>query len=494
MTWFTEHWLALLLLALYTAMIAHHALVGKRRTRSLVDYYVGGRALGGIALGISFFATYSSTNSFVGFSGKAYAYGTPWLLLAPAAVLFSFLAWKIVAPRLRLFTAELNSVTIPDFVGFRYNSIAARVFAACIVIFASFLYMTAVFKGIGNLFETFLDIPYSLAIVLVFVIVMAYTAAGGFISVVRTDAVQGVIMLIAAILLFAGTAQSAGGISAFFEVGELPDTAKLFSWAAAMPFPVLIGIIVAGTMKFIVEPRQLSRFFALADDRAIRTGTWVSTAMFLVVYALLVPIGIYAHKIIPAGITDTDLVVPTLMSGGDVFNPAIGAFLFVAMVAAAMSSLDSVLLVMASTCHRDLVSFWRPHVSDFSAVRSTRIYVALFALITAVIALNPPGGIVTLTAFSGSLYAACFFPVILFGLYWSRGNGKAAIAAFIIGVATLLLWKYSPYATSIHRVFPAMFFSTLGYIGFSLFNDAEPQHEFTRLFAAVRSRSRQAKL
>lgn len=451
----------------------------------MLDYYIGGRKLGGIALGISFFATYSSTNSFIGFSGKAYAYGTPWLLLAPAAVIFSFLAWKAIAPRLRRFTAELNSVTIPDFVGFRFNSTPARVLAAFIVIFASFLYMTAVFKGIGNLFEIFLGIPYWSAIVLVFAIVMAYTAVGGFISVVRTDAVQGIFMLIAAILLFAGTVRSAGGVTAFWEIQNLPETSHLFSWDAAMPFPVLIGIIVAGTMKFMVEPRQLSRFYALADHRAIRLGTWVSTGMFLVVYALLVPIGIYAHKIISPVITDTDLVVPTLMSGGDVFHPTVGAFLFVAMVAAAMSSLDSVLLVMASTCHRDLVSVWRPHISDLSAVRATRIYVAIFAFITALIALNPPGGIVALTAFSGSLYAACFFPVIIFGLYWRRGNGQAAIASFTIGIATLLLWKYLPFAANVHSVFPAMLLSTSGYISFSYWGTLNPGLDFAKLISVT---------
>ncbi len=151
--------------------------------------------MGGVAIGLSFFATYSSTNSFVGYAGQAYSYGAPWLLLAPSAVMFSLIAWLWIAPRLREFTASLNSVTIPDFIGFRFGSNRARVLAALITIFASLLYMTAVFKGIGNLLEVFLEIPYEVAILLVFLIVVAYTALGGFISVVRTDVVQGVLMI-----------------------------------------------------------------------------------------------------------------------------------------------------------------------------------------------------------------------------------------------------------------------------------------------------------
>jgi SSS family transporter len=463
MRWMADHWFLLTLLAAYSALMIHHAIIGRRRTRGTVDYYVGGRALGGGALGLSFFATYSSTNSFVGFSGQAYTYGVPWLLLAPSAVLFCLLAWLWIAPRLRRFTERLDSITLPDFIGFRFESRTARGGAALIVLFASFLYMTAVFKGIGNLLETFLDIHYLLAIALVFVVVVAYTAVGGFISVVRTDVIQGVVMIAAAVLLFGGTVRAAGGFDAFGTVQQLPGRETLFTWEAAMPFPVLIGIIVAGTMKFLVEPRQLSRFYALRDDRAVTRGMWTSTSAFLVVYALLVPIGIFAHHLIPGGIDDTDLVVPTLLANGEIFVPAVGAFLLVAMIAAAMSSLDSVLLVMASTCQRDVVELVRPALSGDKALLATRLYVVVFAFVTALIAIDPPGQSVTLTAFSGSLYAACFFPSIVFGLHWTRGNGLAAVASMAIGLLTLLLWPLFPVGDVVHEVFPALAFSTVAF-------------------------------
>jgi SSS family transporter len=420
--------------------------------------------MGGVALGISFFATYSSTNSFIGFAGQTYSYGLPWLLFVPIITLFCVVAWRFVAPRLREATASLDSVTIPDFIGFRFGSNAARFAAALIVVFASLLYMTAVFKGAGTLLEMFLDIPYAGAIGLVFIIVMLYTAVGGFISVVKTDVVQGVLMVIAAVVLFAGTVRAAGGLGSLAAVRELPEGAALFTWNAAMPFPILLGIMVAGTFKLVVEPRQLSRFYALENARAAREGTWVSTLTFLFAYSLLLPIGIYARNLFPAGITDTDRIVPEILSGAGVFHPAVGAFLVLALIAAAMSSLDSVLLVLASTCARDIVGIWRDAMPEAHAIRATRGYVALFALITAIIALDPPGGIVTLTAFSGSLYAACFFPALILGLYWDKGNGAAVLASFATGLATLSLWGYVPGVTSIHPVFPAVVFSTIAFV------------------------------
>jgi SSS family transporter len=461
-----EYWMVHSLLVLYTVMIAHHAWSGKQKTKGLADYYVGGRSMGGWVIGLSFFATYASTNSYVGFAGRTYAWGLPWLLFIPTAVAFSLFAWIVVAPKLRAYTEAMDSLTIPDFIGFRFGSTTARVFAAVIVIAASFFYMTAVFKGIGNLLEVFLEIPYKLSIVVVFFVVMTYTMVGGFISVVKTDSIQGVVMMVAALLLFFGTVDAAGGLGSVLEVRNQPGGEELFTWGGGVTIPVLIGTMVAGLVKFAVEPRQLSRFFALEGAKAMRTGMWVSSLTFAGVFSLLIPVGIYARRIFPAGVDDTDLVIPTLLS--EVFGQGTSAFLLVAMVAAAMSSLDSVLLVMASTTERDIYALARPGGSESQEMFRTKAWVALFAFITMLISLNPPGGIVELTAFSGALYGACFFPALVLGLHWRRGNGTAVIASFVVGIFVLLTWDFAPGSDIIHEIFPAMLLSTGVYVGLSL--------------------------
>ena len=234
-----------------------------------------------------------------------------------------------------------------------------------------------------------------------------------------------------------------------------------------MPFPVLIGIVVAGTLKFIVDPRQLSRFYALADPTAVRRGLVVSTIAFLVVYTMLLPIGLYAHAVLGSGLAESDLVVPTLLGDAGILPALPAAFILVAMLAAAMSSLDSVLLVMASTWERDVISLVR-QVEEGRAVAHTRFWVALFAIITAWLSLNPPGSIVTLTAFSGGLYAACFFPAVVLGLLWRRGTGAGAVASLISGFVVLLFWDVVPFSDAVHEVFPAMALSLAAYVGFGL--------------------------
>ncbi len=459
------YWVVYALFALYAVFLVRHAIHGNRETKGVADYYVGGRSMGPVVIGLSFFATYSSTNSFVGFSGQAYDWGVNWFLLIPFVVGMSFLAWVVVAPKLRVLTEQMDSLTIPDFIGYRFNSTAARVAAATIVVFASLFYMTAVFKGIGNLLEVFLEIPYKTAIVLVFIIVMVYTVVGGFISVVKTDAVQGVLMIGAAALLFGGTFRAAGGIGAIGELKASVETAGLFVWGGGVTVPFVLGVLFASTVKFLVEPRQLSRFYALNGPAAVKRGLIVSTLAFAFVYSLLTPVGLLARRVLPGGLADTDLVVPGLLAADGVFGAGSAAFLLVAMIAAAMSSLDSVLLVLASSVERDIVGIFRKKaLAEAAVLKATRVYVALFAAITATIALNPPGGIVKLTALSGAIYGACFGPAILLGLHWNRGDGVSVMASFATGIGTLLLWQTTPWAGAIHQVFPAVALSFVVYV------------------------------
>lgn len=464
MNWLSDHVYILTFVAAYLTLMVVHAWQGKKSTRDITDYFIGGRRMGGISIGLSFFATYASTNSFVGFAGKGYDIGGSWLMLGVFAVFFTMIAWRHVAPRMRHVTGVLNSITVPDFIGFRFSSTAARVMAALIVVGASVLYLTAIFKGAGNLLAAALDLSYPVAVWAVFGVVVLYTSVGGFVSVVKTDVVQGLTMLVAAIILFFTVADLAGGVTAIADLAPQKATVPVEWSANAVSLPVLFGVMLASTMKFIVEPRQLSRFYALQDGHAVRRGFWISTFAILLVFFLLTPVGLYARHIFPDGTMETDLIVPTLLANGNYIAPALGAFLIVAMIAAAMSSIDSVLLVTAATFERDISGLMLSNKSDAAALMSTRIYVVVFAFLTTLVALNPPGDIVTITALSGSVYAACFFPVLVFGLFWRRGSGLSAVTSIVAGLLVLVVATITEAFTPVHPIFPAITASTLVYI------------------------------
>ena len=77
----TEHWLAMVLLLTYSLLLVHNAYIGSKASTGLDEFYVGGRKMGGLAIGISFFATFASTNSYIGHAGKGYTYGLAWMAM-----------------------------------------------------------------------------------------------------------------------------------------------------------------------------------------------------------------------------------------------------------------------------------------------------------------------------------------------------------------------------------------------------------------------------
>jgi SSS family transporter len=469
--WLAEHYLAVVLLVLYTGALMANAYAGLRASRSLSGYYVGNRNMSGPLIGLSFFATFASTNSYIGHAGKGYEYGLAWMTMPVMLILFTFLSWRWIGPRTRVLARNFDALTLPDFLAARFLSVGdqarhpLRIAAAGVVMMCSLLYLVAVFKGAGHLFGQFFNVPYDIAIGLALIVVMLYTSIGGFVSVVRTDALQGVLMIIGAMMIFYFVTAAAGGVAALGSLAQAPQTAFVFELNGGIPFVVLLGISLSGSLKLIVDPRQTSRFFALKDQDALRKGMWVAIGGLALVQLCLYPIGVYAHLLLD-NVQDTDLIVPLLVSDGSIFPLWAGDFLFVAIVAAAMSSMDSVLLVAASTGYKNLLQpFCRNDEAGVAGqLRWTRGMVVALAILAAGIALDPPGDILQLTIFSGSLYAVCFLPAVVLGLYWSKGSAGAVLASMAAGILTLLVWLALGYNVVIHEVFPALGVSTLAYV------------------------------
>ena len=483
-SWLGQHWFAVALAVVYTTFLLAHARLGLRAGKTAAGFFIGDRRLGGAVIGVSFYATFASTNSYVGLAGKSYEFGLPWLTMAAMLVIFCWLSWRFVAPRMRRFAAAWGSLTVPDFLAVRFGSDRVRVAAAVVIVFSCLLYLIAVFKGAGNLLQVFLGIPYQVAVAVTLGLIVMYTMLGGFVSVVRTDVLQGSLMVVGSILLFYFITSAAGGVGVIAELPDEPSRAHLVELNGAIPFVVLIGIALAGSLKLLVDPRQVTRFYGLKDERSVRVGIWVAVIGILVIQFCLFPLGLYAHFLLD-GVTDTDLVVPTLVNDPGVIPPLVGDFLVIAILAAAMSSLDSVLLVAASVASRDIFGWRRSNQTN--VVKGARLGVAGFAAVAAVVALNPPGGIVEITIFSGSLFAVCFVPTILLGLHWRRGNEAAALWAFGVGIAVLLGWLLAGLGDVVHEVFPALFASTAAYVVVSLRGRRVTDLAVTRLFEIGRT-------
>ena len=119
-------WFRLFLIAAYLLLLVHHGREGSKNTRSLSDYLVAGRSLGGVVIAFSFYATFVSTNSFIGQAGESWEAGLAWWLKVGIYGPLCWLSWLVVAPRFYRRSREYQSLTVADFLGTRYRSVAVR--------------------------------------------------------------------------------------------------------------------------------------------------------------------------------------------------------------------------------------------------------------------------------------------------------------------------------------------------------------------------------
>ncbi len=438
MSWLADHWIQTSLLVAYFAMLIHHALAGRKESSSVEGYLVAGRNLGGVVIALSFYATFMSTNTFIGAAGKSWQYGLSWCVGGVVLSGLALLSWTVVAPRFVPLTKQYEALTFADFLGTHSQSNAVRRLAGVIVAFSSILYLIAIYRGASLAIELFLGLPYLWCVLLAAVVVTSYTLVGGFKSVVLTDAVQGFLMLIGAVALFCALLFASGGIDSMMD--RLRERSSvLASWTNSEGLAAALAYSIAVGMKYLVEPRQLSRFYGLRDRSALRTAAWIAPLIIFISYACLLPIGAMARTVIDSDTMSTDRVVPYLLGPANLLGPFLGTLFLLVLISAAMSSIDSVLLVAASTMSRDVLSD-----RSENEVKRVRVWIVVISLTAAGAALLPfAKDIIRMTKFSGSLYAACFLPVFVVGLFLQKRSAKAAILTMLLAsasvVATLIL-------------------------------------------------------
>ena len=472
-------WFRLAMVAAYLLLLVHHCRVGSRQTRSLSDFLIAGRSLGGFVIALSFYATFVSTNSFIGQAGESWEAGLAWWLKVGIYGPLCWLSWLVVAPRFYQRSRQYESLTVADFLGARYQSFAVRRVAAIVILLASGLYLVAIYKGSAHALEQFLDLPYRPAAAAIFVVVTTYTLLGGFRSVVLTDSVQGLLMCLGAVGILWAVLHRGGGLGPMVETLESIDP-RLVSWDGPTPLLVILGIGLAGGLKLLVDPRQISRLYGLKDERALKTARIVAPILITVTYFCLLPLGALARTIVSPEMAakisaDTDLVTPYLLGQSEILGPVASSFFLLVLLAAAMSSLDSVLLVTASAITRDLLLL---EDDDPRAIGLTRQWVVVVSLVSMLVALNPFADIVEITAFSGSLYAACFLPTLVIGLYWQRPGAAVAITTMTGGSVVVVGWwllKRSGW-TTVHEVYIGLAVAFLAYTGGTLLSRSQNHH------------------
>ena len=240
-------------------------------------------------------------------------------------------------------------------------------------------------------------------------------------------------------------------------------------------------------MKLLVDPRQLSRIYGLKDQSALRTARVVSPLLILLTYACLLPLGTFAHALIPADvITDSDQVMPYLLGKTEVLGPILSSMFLLVLLSAAMSSLDSVLLVAASSLSRDVTI---SNDQDQRAIRRTRLWVVALSLASMVFALNPFADIVQITGFFGFFVRGLLPADAGVGALLKRGTSAGAWLASSSARSPSSAWYFAKAAgwTTWHEVYVGTAVAFSAYVGVSMLTSNRPSRKCAPAHGTVSS-------
>lgn len=490
-----EIWIIALTFTAYFSAVLVIGWHAYRRTASISDFVLGGRRLGSGVAALSASASDMSGWLLLGLPGLAYAAGVESLWLAGGLLLGTYLNWRLMAARLRVFTESFgDSLTLPEYFANRFGdqSGVLRGVAALFVLVFFLIYTSSGLVAGGKLFESVFRLPYVWAVAAGALSILIYTAVGGFLAVSWTDVLQGLLMVAALVAVPLCAIARLGGIE--------PSTAAI---AAASPhlFDPLttregapLGLLAvlsltAWGLGYFGQPHILARFqgirCAAAVPQARRIAvTWVALSMTGAVLTGLAGIPLLDPPLAGAEREKVFILLVHLL-----FNPWMAGLCLAAILAAIMSTADSQLLVSSATFTEDFYRRrLRPRAGPRELVAMGRISVLVVAGLAFLLALDPEAQVLDLVGYAWAGFGAAFGPALLLSLYWPRMTARGALGGILTGGLTVLVWKQLAGGIfDLYELVPGFLLSWLAVWGLSLL-DRSPSAQIVSGFDAARAK------
>lgn len=437
----------ILLLVFFAIMIAVGIYTRKKAT-NVNDFVLGGRSVGPWVTAFAFGTSYFSSVVFVGYAGQfgwKYGLASTWIGLGNALI-GSLLAWVVLGRRTRVMSQKLESATMPDFFGKRFDSKALKLAASAIVFVFLIPYTASIYNGLSRLFAMAFDIPYAACIITMAVLTGVYVILGGYMATAINDFIQGIIMLIGIVLVIVAVLNGHGG---FYEAvrqlsvleSDVPVTLGqqgAFTSFFGPDVVNLFGVVILTSLGTWGLPQMVHKFYAIKDERSVKTGAIVSTVFAIIISGGCYFLGgfarLYSEADIykPDGSVMYDAIVPQMLS---TLPDILIGIVIVLVLSASMSTLSSLVLTSSSTLTLDFIKGTLvKDMKEKNQLIVMRVLIAFFIILSVVIALKPPTFIAQLMGISWGALAGAFLAPFMYGLYSKKITKASVWVSFIIGV------------------------------------------------------------
>ncbi len=442
----------IILLVVFFGVMIGVGLLCRRHATDVNGFVLGGRSVGPWLTAFAYGTSYFSAVIFVGYAGQFgfnFGIASTWIGLANAFI-GSLLAWVLLGRRTRVMTQHLKTATMSAFFGKRYGSEALKIAAAIIIFVFLIPYTASLYNGLSRLFAMAFSVDYIVCILVMAVLTCIYVVAGGYMATAINDFIQGIIMLVGIVAVVAAVLSQNGGFSqslaALSQVTDpaVPELNGAFaSFFGPEPFNLLCVVILTSLGTWGL-PQMVQKFYTIRSEHDIKKGTVVSTLFALVVAGGCYFLGGFGRLFATpetVAVSGYDSIIPNMMA---TLPDLLIAVIVILVLSASMSTLSSLVLTSSSTVTLDLIKgHFVKDLKERGQLLLIRIFVAVFILISAVIAILQYkyhfSFIAQLMGLSWGALAGAFLAPFLYGLYWKRVTKAAVWTSFLFGTVTMVL-------------------------------------------------------
>ncbi|MBR6812223.1 MAG: sodium/proline symporter [Oscillospiraceae bacterium] len=501
-----QHLLAMIIYMLAIICIGFY--FARRANKDAESYFLGGRSLGPWVTAFSAEASDMSGWLLMGLPGLAY-----WTGLADAGwtaiglAIGTYLNFLIVSKRLRRYSVKVNAFTLPDYFSNRFHEkskILMTISSLIIIIFFS-VYAAQCLSACGKLFANLFDLPYSTMMLISAVFVLLYTFLGGFLAESASDFMQAILMISVLVLILVLSIASAGGLATVIDNAKSvdgflslfssasPSSTEINSFGPSSKYTFLSVLsCLAWGLGYFGMPQVLLRFMGIRSEKELGRSRRVAIIWVVISMAAAIFIGIVGRSVAGLDYLSNADAENIFIDAATMFLPPILAgFACAGVLAAAISSSDSYLLISASAVSQNIFrGVMKKNATEKQVLWCSRITLVVITVIAMLIAWNSNSTIFGITSFAWAGFGAAFGPLVLFSLFWKRTTYPAAIAGVLSGGIMVFFWKLvinplgGPWG--IYCLLPAFIFSSLVIVIVSLCSKA-PDKAITDEFESVRS-------
>ncbi len=444
----------ILFLAVFVVVMIGVGVYCRRHSTDVNGFVLGGRSVGPWLTAFSYGTSYFSAVIFIGYAGQfgwKYGLAATWIGLGNAFI-GSLFAWNALGRRTRVMTQHLSSKTMPEFFGKRFESNPLKIFASVLVFVFLIPYTASLFNGLSRLFEMAFSVDYTVCVVAMAVLTGIYVVIGGYMATAINDLIQGIIMLFGIVAVVLAVLKTQGGFTAAIESlslipAEGSSQAGAFTSFFGPDLVNLIGVVILTSLGTWGLPQMVGKFYAIKDEKSIKTGTVVSTLFALIVAGGCYFLGgfgrLYGDKIEYSadGAIIYDSIIPAMLEN---LPEILIAIVVILVLSASMSTLSSLVLTSSSTITLDFIEpVSKKDLKEKSKLTIMRLFVVFFIAVSAVIAVIQAKSSVTFIAqlmgISWGALAGAFLAPFLFALYWKKTTKAAVYVNFVIGAGIMIL-------------------------------------------------------